>query len=442
MKNRRFIICILVLIALVLQSGGLLFAQTSKNLSVDELFRLGIENSLRIQSSHINVEIANDKRSTAKSARLPDISAGLAGGYIGTPTIFTKGLSETKHPDVPNWMQNYNVELVQPIFSGGKIKHNIEKTALEEQIAELSLNKDKADVKLLLMSKYLDLFRLYKQKNVFNQNIDEAEHRLHDIHRMKEQGMLTSNDVIRSNLQLTNYKLALQEAEDNIIIVSQQLDIALGLDETLLLIPDTTLLSETPPVLSTYEDYLTLAYEKYPELKISQMEIKLADKNLQITRGDYLPTLGLRVANTLQRPISSTSPPLDLFMNTWNVSMVLSYKLSSLYRNKYNVASAKRIINLQKIQEDRQMQDIRMNVKSAYIKHKEALERIKALTTSVEQANENYRIVQNRYLNQLAVLTDLLDASSVRLDAELQLTTAKTNAVYTYYQLLKSIGDL
>lgn len=50
--------------------------------------------------------------------------------------------------------------------------------------------------------------------------------------------------------------------------------------------------------------------------------------------------------------------------------------------------------------------------------------------------------MQNRYLNQLAILTDLLDANSVRLNVELQLTTARTRVIYTYYQLQKACGRL
>ena len=42
----------------------------------------------------------------------------------------------------------------------------------------------------------------------------------------------------------------------------------------------------------------------------------------------------------------------------------------------------------------------------------------------------------------IASLTDLLDANSVRLDVELQLTAARTRVVYTYYQLLRACGRL
>ena len=67
---------------------------------------------------------------------------------------------------------------------------------------------------------------------------------------------------------------------------------------------------------------------------------------------------------------------------------------------------------------------------------------MEALELSVRQAEENYRIMRNRYMNQLAILTDLLDADNLRLNAELQLTTARTRVVYTYYELQRAAGTL
>lgn len=58
------------------------------------------------------------------------------------------------------------------------------------------------------------------------------------------------------------------------------------------------------------------------------------------------------------------------------------------------------------------MQQIKVNVRTTYLRHHEALQQVEALKLSVKQAEENYRIMQNRYLNQLAILTDLLDANS------------------------------
>ena len=100
------------------------------------------------------------------------------------------------------------------------------------------------------------------------------------------------------------------------------------------------------------------------------------------------------------------------------------------------------MVSLRKNDEEQKMQRIRMDVRTAFLRHQEALQRVEALQLSVRQAQENYRIMQNRYLNQLAILTDLLDANSVRLNVEVQLVTARTRVIYTYYQLQKACGRL
>ena len=89
------------------------------------------------------------------------------------------------------------------------------------------------------------------------------------------------------------------------------------------------------------------------------------------------------------------------------------------------------MVSLHKNEEEQKKQKIRMEVRTAFLRHKEALQEVEALKLSVRQAQENYRI-----------LTDLLDANSVLLNAELQLTNARTHVIYTYYQLQKACGRL
>lgn len=414
-------------------------SQQAYSLTLDELFRLGTENSLRLQATRMQEVIAADKEKTVQTSRLPDISIGATTGYIGRPTVFRQGLSQPVHPDMPDWSHNYNVEVTQPIYRGGKIHYTIKRSSLEKQIAALNSTNDKAEIKLLLLGQYMDLFSLYKQKEVFARNVEESARRLEDIRRLKKEGIITRNDELRSELQLTNDQLAYREANDNIAIVSQQLDVVLGLDETLLLQPDTGLLY-TAVSLESSDEYVRQAYENYPELQIARYNTRLAENDIRLSKADYLPSLSLRAANTLARPLSTTME--DMFSNNWNIALSLSYNLSSLYQNKHKVHEARQYVNIRKNREEQVRQDIRVNVKSAWIKHHEALDRVEALLLSVRQAEENYRIVRNRYLNQLSILTDLLDASSIRLEAELQLTNARTEVIYSYYQLMRSCGNL
>lgn len=413
--------------------------QSARLLSVDELFRLGTENSLQLKKTRMQEAISNEREKSARINLLPDIQVGASAGVIGQPIIFQRGMSHPVRPETPDWSQNYNINLTQPLYQGGKLQGKIRAAKLQKQIAALSNADNEAEIKLVLLQQYMTLFSYYKQQEVLSRNIEESEHRLKDIRRMKREGIVTRNDEIRSELQLTNDRLAYQEAENSIAIASQQLDILLGLDESLLITPDTTLLYTAVNLLD-YDTYVQLAYNNYPGMQIARQQTLLVENDIKLTKADYLPSLSLHAGNTLARPLSSTMA--DLYNNNWNIGLSLTYNLSSLYQNRHKMHEVRQSVQLQKYAEELLMQDIRISIRTAYTRHKEAMNRVEALKLSVRQAEENYRIVQNRYLNQLSILTDLLDASSVRLNAELQLTVARTQTIYTYYELQRACGTL
>lgn len=408
-------------------------------LSVDSLLQLGMAQNVQLRILHQQEEMARSRAKTARTAKLPEVQVGLKGGYLGQPIVFREGLSHPTRPQSPHWLQNYEIALSQPIYQGGRIRYSIEKADIEQKIAELQTLQNEADIKLALLEQYMQLFSLYKQQTVLARNIEESTKRLENIKSKKRQGLITNNDVLRSELQLTNDRLALQEVDNSLTLMSQQLDILLGLDEQTLIVPDTTLLRQINPT-SDYADYLQKAYRDDWTMRRLRQEAQLALNNQRLVKAEFLPQLSLYAGNTLARPITRTMA--DYYNNSWNIGLTLSYPLSSLYKNRHKLEEARLNIDASQQQEELRKQSLRMEIRTALIRHQEAQDRVKALELSVRQARENYRIMRNRYFGQLSILTDLLDANSVLLDAELQLTTARARVIYTYYELQKACGLL
>lgn len=408
-------------------------------LSVDSLLQLGMAQNVQLRILRQQEEMARSRAKTARTAKLPEVQVGLKGGYLGQPIVFREGLSHPTRPQSPHWLQNYEIDLSQPIYQGGRIRYSIEKADIEQKIAELQTLQNEADIKLALLEQYMQLFSLYKQQTVLARNIEESTKRLENIKSKKRQGLITNNDVLRSELQLTNDRLALQEVDNSLTLMSQQLDILLGLDEQTLIEPDTTLLRQINPT-SDYADYLQKAYRDDWTMRRLRQETQLALNNQRLVKAEFLPQLSLYAGNTLARPITRTMA--DYYNNSWNIGLTLSYPLSSLYKNRHKLEEARLNIDASQQQEELRKQSLRMEIRTALIRHQEAQDRVKALELSVRQARENYRIMRNRYFGQLSILTDLLDANSVLLDAELQLTTARARVIYTYYELQKACGLL
>ena len=409
-------------------------------LTVEQLFDRGTSCNLQLQADLLKERMAEERRKDARKQAYPDVEVELAGGVIGQPVVFLHGLTDPTYPETPDWSQDYGIVFRQPIYKSGKITLGIQKAELERQIAVLETAEDDASVKLGLLQQYLNLFCLYKQQELLSYKIRESERRLIDIRQMKREGLITNNDVLRSELQLTDDQLALTEVNDGILLVSQQLAILLALDEEAVIRPDEQFLDHVVPEVEDYERYVSAAYAANPAMQVLGKRIELSRNNIRYVRSDNLPSLYLEGGNTFARPITRTM--VDLYNNAWRIGLTLNIPVSAFYKNRHRRAEAEQQLRLAINQEEQGRQQIRMQIRTAFLKHKEALERAARMKLSIEQARENYRIMENRYMNQLAILTDLLDANSVRLNVELQLTAARTRVIYTYYQLQKACGRL
>lgn len=60
----------------------------------------------------------------------------------------------------------------------------------------------------------------------------------------------------------------------------------------------------------------------------------------------------------------------------------------------------------------------------------------------MELASQNYTVIRNRYENQLVLITDMLDASNMKLSAELREVDARVNIAFAYYRLKYIAGTL
>ncbi len=189
-------------------------------LTLDQLFELGVRQSLQLQADTLHEAVALEREKSARAQQWPDLEVGLRGGFVGQPIVFREGLKEPYRPDAPDWSQNYAVDFSQPIYQGGKLRYAIRKANLERSLSNLQTSTDKADLKLTLLDEYMQLFSLYRQQQILSRNIEESQRRLQDIRRMKEEGLITTNDVLRSEMQLTDDELSLQETHNSIALIS------------------------------------------------------------------------------------------------------------------------------------------------------------------------------------------------------------------------------
>lgn len=188
--------------------------------------------------------------------------------------------------------------------------------------------------------------------------------------------------------------------------------------------------------------YLDLAYHNNPQQKYVERTIAIAQKNIEITNTDKLPSIGGFGGYSLNRPLPSTSPVIDMYSGGLQVGVSLSYNIDNLYKTKEKL----QLGQLQKEQAENTShlieQNIKMNVNAAFIKYQNALQNLDILKEAQNLAEENYKITEAKYLNQLAVQAEMTDAQNQKIQAEIDYVNAEIDLLYQSYSLLKSTGTL
>ena len=87
-------------------------------------------------------------------------------------------------------------------------------------------------------------------------------------------------------------------------------------------------------------------------------------------------------------------------------------------------------------------EQVNNNVQEAYTYYLQSYNELETQQKNVELARQNYDVINNRYLNQLALVTDMVDASNTKLDAELSEVDARINIAYAYYKMKYVAGEL
>ena len=416
------------------------FAQSERKISVEELFTLTKENHPNLAVSKADITIAKQKVEVAKNAQLPSINAGVQAYYLGDVNIIDKDFSNSTRVEMPHFGNTFSVDASQLIWKGGLVQNSIKAQSLQEELTELNYQANEQTIKLLVLGYYLDLYKLINQKKVYQQNIQLAVQRLDNINKYYNQGMVTRNDVIRGELQLSNLNLALQVIENNRQILNKQLTTALGLADTTEILPDDTLLENMPNI--TFLENYRQDVQNHPTVLMTQKAVNIYEISEKITKAERLPSLSAFAGNRLARPITTSTPPLDMYTNGWSAGLSLNFNIDAFYKTPKKIKQVKfeKDKAIAQANEARQMIDIAVN--AAYIKYNEALTQNNTLGTNKNLADENYRIMNSKYNNQLAILLDLIDASNQKLDSELQFVNSEINIVYAYYKLLKESGKL
>lgn len=415
-------------------------AQTQRSMTIDELFGLVETGSKTLRMQKTGVDVAIRGIEEARSRRLPDINASLAASYNGNVLMTDRDFGNARGLSQPHFGNSFALEAQQVVYAGGAISSGIRLAELQRAQSENTVEMTRNQMRFIALGQYLELLKLENGIKVYDSNIALTEKLIADIKSRQAQGMALKNDVTRYELQMESLKLGKRRLEDQKSIMNHQLCNTIGLENTIV-VPSMMLDNMEDDNLME-KDLQAEAAGNSPQIRQAALGVKMAEQQLKLAKSEMLPKVAIVAADNFTGPFNYDIPPIDKNFNIWYVGVGVKYSISSLFKSNKSVRKAKEQLRQSHDTHAMAGEAVDNSMQQAYTMHRQAFAELHTQQKSVELAQQNYTVVNNRYLNQLALITDMIDASNIKLNAELQEINARINIAYTYYNIRYVAGSI
>ena len=423
---------------------GAALSSRVQSMSIDQLFDRIERNNRSLRAVKSGVAAAELGVEVAKGKRLPDLDASLSFSYIGNALLTDRDFSNMRGLRAPHYGNNFAIQAQQVVYAGGAVNAGVRLAELGKEQAQLGMKFTRQQVRFLALGQYLDLFKIDNQIQVYEKNIELTRQLIADIKEKQGQGMALRNDITRYELQMESLKLGLTALRNNRSILNHQLCNALGLSQDGLdveIVPDASIINKVYGK-DGEAHWQTVSAANSPLLEQSLNDVRIAEQKEKMAKSDLLPKVALVAADNFDGPITFELPPVNKNLNIWYVGVGIKYSLSSLFKSNRRIRQA--AVETRQAKEAHAVQEEQLNnrVQAAYVQYQQTYVELETQRKSVELAHQNYDVMNARYLSQLALVTDMVDASNLRLNAELKEVDARINIVYAFYRMKYVAGDI
>lgn len=426
--------------ALLVSLGSVPSCANEITLGIPELFRRIEGENLQVKASETTVALARDRQRIARTARLPTVTASWTPTYLGDAKVLDKDFDEKTTVAMPHFGNTFSLSGSQLLYKGGMVSKSIERSDKEREVADLSRRKTVQDLQITALNAYLELFRMRNQSRALEENIRTASLRLENIRKMQKEGMVTENDVLRAQMQISGIRIRQEEVATGMSIANEQLRQMLRYPAGTSIVPDSSILDQTR-LSHSESEWKDISRQGNPGIEINRKQIEIGEIGVSQAWGRYAPTVALIAGIEAKKPITTRLPVVDMYSRGWYAGFNLTYELSSLYTSHQQVSLAKASVAQLRLQSQVQQEQVDLEVSSAFRRLEEARAKVKLLEADLANASENQRILERKYLAGLTLFVDLQDADNLKLSSELQMISARTGVIQAQARLQHLSGN-
>ena len=339
-------------------------------------------------------------------------------------------------------INNYNwvIEAKQPLFAGGGILANYQASRIGEDTALLEEKAKYQDVVQEVKIAYFNILRAQRIQDAASQSVEMLSAHRDVAENYFKVGMIPKNDLLHAEVELANGKQALVRAQNAVELAKSRFNAVLK--RKIFAPVEVVDILTYQPLKQSFEECLNIAQQSRLELKISSLKAAQAAKLVRVAQSDYLPAVSVvgNYARFGDNPSVSGSDYKD--MESWYIMAVASWNFWEWGKTKFRV-DASRARENQAIDAAKELNDqITLEIKYAYLTLQEAQNQIAVSQKVIEQAEENFRISEERYKERVATSTEVLDAQTLLTRAKSEYANALGDYNVNYAKLQRAMGTI
>jgi outer membrane protein len=445
--TRKLSISLGILFFLLLGPSKIL---ASEELTLEKSIRIALEKSLSIYSAQEEIKAKEFEELSAKADFYPKLSTSYSYSRLDNETV--NDAEYTTYPYNPLTMSHFakeispleentyefNVTATQPLFTGWRLTILRDLATLGVNTAKIQKETVIQDLVLNVKAAYFGILKTEKLKKVARQTVELLEAQLRVSQAFYDEGIIAKNDLLQTEVQMA-------QAQQDMITATNRVEIAKSLFNTLLrrglnqevAVKD---ILDYYPVELTIDECTDKAELNRTEIKEVSLNIRSAEKNVDLTKSKYYPLVTLignyqREADDI---LLDADPEEDV--DNWTITLKGEWTFWEWKKKRHDVAAARANLAKAKYLLREVKDNIQLEVKEAYLSLREAEKNIQVAKKAVVQAEENFRMNEERYKQQVATSTDVLDALTLLTQARTNYFNALSEHNITWARLERAMG--
>jgi outer membrane protein len=449
MRPRRALYCLVVVLSgaawpdtAQARQSAVASPQGRVNLTLEDAIAQGLANSLRLAELEARQDSAEAVEQGRAAARRPSLAA--EGAYTRTNHVDEFAIIQpgqprlVVYPDVPDNFRS-RLDLQWLFYTGGRLDA-LERAARAEKLASgEDVVAARADLRLEITHAFWVLVTAREAEQVVARSLDSIGSYVTDLRARLQQGLIPPNELLSAEAQQSRERVASIEAATARGVAEADLRRLLGIQGAPPIEPAARL-EPVAGVSADVDQLIAAAIAQRPERRALAERVEASRSRMEAAKAGLRPQVGLNGGYDYARPNPRVFPRTDRWEDSWDVSVNASWTLWDGGRTKAeraDTAAQSRVAEARLADFDRQ---VSFEVRQRQLELEASRAAIVAAGDGVRAAAEARRVVAERFTAGVVTNTEVLDAQTALLQAELERTRAMANARVAEARLERAVG--